>query len=74
MKYYDKESNLNEEAFAQRLEQLDEKVGYCETRKELLSIRSAYYSLKRRYEESGSRNLNIEFAIMAINGILQEVV
>ena len=70
-RYYDSDYNMNEQAFFDRLEELHNRVEGS-TPAELLKIRSALYRLKAKYEESGSRYLECEEEIAAINELIQE--
>ena len=71
MKYYDKDGNMNEQAFRDRLEKIHNEVDDADL-KTLLKIRNKLYSLKRKYEESGVRFLDCEYEIIAINEIIEE--
>lgn len=68
-KYYDKDGCINEVAFQKRLEELDSRVDGS-TLEELLKIRRQLYALKYKYEQSGSRYLDCEYAIIAINEVI----
>lgn len=72
MRYYDKDGYKNEQAFKDRLQALHNEVESGADLNELLKIRNKLYALKRKYEESGTRFLECEFEIMAVNEIIQE--
>lgn len=73
MRYYDKDGYKNGQAFKDRLQALHNEVENGANLNELLKIRNKLYALKRKYEESGTRVLECEFEIMAVNEIIQEL-
>lgn len=72
MRYYDKDGYKNEQAFKDRLEALHNEVLDGADLNELLKIRNKLYALKRKYEESGTRFLECEYEIIAVNEIIKE--
>ena len=71
MKYYDKDGNMNNQAFRERLDLLHNEVDGADLNT-LLKIRNKLYHLKRKHEESGVRFLDCEYEIIAINEIIEE--
>lgn len=71
LRYYDAEGYMNKEVFEQRLQQLHEEVDDKELG-DLLKIRNKLYALKRKYEESGSRFIECEYEIEALNELIEE--
>ena len=71
MRYYDKDGNMNKQAFKDRLEEIHNEVDGADLNT-LLKIRNKLYNLKRKYEESGVRFLDCEYEIIAINEIIED--
>ena len=71
MKYYDKDGNMNKQAFRDRLEEIHNEVDGADL-KTLLKIRNKLYRLKRKYEQCGVRFLSCEYEIIAVNEIIRE--
>ena len=70
MKYYDKDGNMNEQAFMIRLEQLHNEIDETHFLDGLLKIRSKLYRLKGKYERCGRRFVECEYEIIALNEII----
>ena len=68
-KYYDEDGYMNEQEFLDRLKELHDMVD-DKLLPDLLKIRNALYQLKHKYEQSGSRFLECEYEIEALNGII----
>lgn len=71
-RYYEPDGTMNEEVFAQRLEEIHNEVDGTGDLQGLLSIRNKLYRLKREYEKCGRRFLECEYEIMALNEIIDE--
>ena len=69
--YYTGEGYINIFVFNDRLQELHDRVDGA-TLSDLLKIRRGLYDLKRKYEECGSRYLECEGEIIAINEIIAE--
>ena len=70
-RYFDKDGYVNIFDFNDRLQELHDSVDGA-TLPELLKIRRGLYALKRKYEESGSRYLECDGEILAINEVIAE--
>lgn len=70
-RYFSKEGYVNIFDFNDRLQELHDRVDGA-TLSELLKIRRGLYDLKRKYEECGSRYLECEGEIIAINEVIAE--
>ena len=70
-RYFNSEGYANYKEFDDRLCEL-----YAEVEDKdlagLLKVRNKMYALKRKYEETGRRFLDCEYAIMAINELIAE--
>ena len=73
-KYYNSEGEKIQEAFDGRLKQIHDEIeaGEIGDVAGLLRVRGKLYRLKREYEKCGSRYLECEAEIIALNEIINE--
>lgn len=73
-KYFDKEGNKNDALFDKKLKAIHDEIefGDISDLARLLQVRNKLYRLKRKYEECGTRFLDCEAEILALNGIIEE--
>lgn len=71
MRRYYIDDCVNEQAFAERLSELHDRVDGSDL-PALIRIRAQLYKLKEKYEESGRRFLECEYEIEALNEIISE--
>ncbi len=73
-KYFDKEGNKNDALFDKRLKEIHDEIefGNIGDLAGLLRVRNKLYRLKHKHEECGTRFLDCEAEILALNGIIEE--
>lgn len=69
-KYYNEDGYMNEEAFEKELAKIHNQIEEGATVEELKKIRKRLYYLRKKYEECGSYNLDIELEIQCVNEFL----